>query len=378
MVKIHFLNVGHGDCTVIEHASGRVTVIDINNGDELDDNSQTEVIAELEQKRRREMLAAGLRSLPAIPQRGGLAEMAMNRPGYGAGLRVPEHGGLGAIAGFGAVPPRSNPGLGGILSGLGIPRPRSKKELLEEAGYDAQLTNPIAFLKALGKPVFRYVQTHPDLDHMRGLASLTSEGIEVTNFWDTEHKKILDVNSDSDKQEWAEYSRLRNGNGGATVLRLYRGHNGVFWNEEPERVSGGDGIEILAPTPELIRQANAADKPNNLSYVLRVRAYGLPVILGGDAEAEVWDDMVKQYGAGLKCNVLKASHHGRDSGYHQKAVELMQPEYTVVSVGKKPDTDASNKYRANGGKVWSSRWKGNITLVISPDGKGTIDSEFDR
>lgn len=30
MAKIHFLNVGNGDCTIVEHDSGRNTVIDIN------------------------------------------------------------------------------------------------------------------------------------------------------------------------------------------------------------------------------------------------------------------------------------------------------------------------------------------------------------
>ncbi len=45
MVKIHFLNVGHGDCTIIEHASGRLTMIDINNGSELDRQSVSELAA---------------------------------------------------------------------------------------------------------------------------------------------------------------------------------------------------------------------------------------------------------------------------------------------------------------------------------------------
>jgi competence protein ComEC len=31
MLRIHFLNVGHGDCTIISHPSGRLTMIDINN-----------------------------------------------------------------------------------------------------------------------------------------------------------------------------------------------------------------------------------------------------------------------------------------------------------------------------------------------------------
>jgi len=41
VVRVHFLNVGHGDCTLIEHASGRLTMIDINNGDDLDPDSAT-------------------------------------------------------------------------------------------------------------------------------------------------------------------------------------------------------------------------------------------------------------------------------------------------------------------------------------------------
>ncbi len=35
MVKIHFLNVGHGDCTIIEHHIGNITMIDINNSKTL-------------------------------------------------------------------------------------------------------------------------------------------------------------------------------------------------------------------------------------------------------------------------------------------------------------------------------------------------------
>jgi len=45
-MKIHFLNVGHGDCTIIEHSSGRLTMIDINNGDDLDPTSASEIAEE--------------------------------------------------------------------------------------------------------------------------------------------------------------------------------------------------------------------------------------------------------------------------------------------------------------------------------------------
>ncbi|MDJ0728679.1 MAG: hypothetical protein QNJ33_01680 [Crocosphaera sp.] len=60
------------------------------------------------------------------------------------------------------------------------------------------------------------------------------------------------------------------------------------------------------------------------------------------------------------------------------AVKLMKPQYTIVSVGKKPETDASNKYRQYSDHVWSTRWRGNITLEIDTNGQANIDSEYDR
>ncbi len=76
--------------------------------------------------------------------------------------------------------------------------------------------------------------------------------------------------------------------------------------------------------------------------------------------------------------MLKASHHGRDTGYHQAAVKLMSPEYTIVSVGTKPDTDASNKYRQYIDNVWSTRWRGNISVMINDQGRGQVIPQYDR
>lgn len=318
MSKVHFLNVGHGDCTVIEHDSGRLSVIDINNGMDLDPASFQE-----------------LRGQFQVP------------------LFSPSPFGQYSL---------------------------SRVNLLEKAGYQVPLTNPVDFLKGLypGKPVFRYVQSHPDLDHMRGLSALRASGIGIINFWDTNHGKIPESLSEQDAIEWAEYQRLRCGQCEAKVLPLYRGANAAYFSEDPPGIPGGDGIEILAPTPETEQAANSSGNTNNLSYVLRVTLGGVVVILGGDAEQEVWESVLRAYGNNLKCHVLKASHHGRDTGYHQEAVEAMSPAYTIVSVGRKPDTDASNKYLQYSGEVWSTRWKGNISIEIDSLGRGTIKSEYGR
>ena len=45
-LTIHFLNVGRGDCTIIEFPSGRVGVVDIDNLKSLDPKSEREYIEE--------------------------------------------------------------------------------------------------------------------------------------------------------------------------------------------------------------------------------------------------------------------------------------------------------------------------------------------
>ncbi len=319
MLTIHFLNVGHGDCTIIEHESKNITVIDINNGGTLDSDSKKEL--------------------------------------------------------------RSKYGIGTLEEAAALLyESKSLGKLLVEKGYDIPLTNPVAYLKAHfpGRSIFRYIQSHPDLDHMRGISALRAEGISICNFWDTKHDKEPDFQNESDKKEWAEYTTLGSGKGGATVLYNYRGYAGIYYNQKPEGVAGGDNIEILSPTPELVAAANEVGDTNNVSYVLRITYRGIKVILAADAETDAWDSILAHYGASLDCHVLKASHHGRDSGYHQEAVKAMKPAYAIVSVGKKPDTDASNKYRAYCQNVWSTRWRGDITLTIDDQGKGTINSEYDR
>src|SRR5258708_825280 len=42
-LKIYFLNVGHGDCTIVQFPSGRIAMIDINDSGLLDEDSEDEL-----------------------------------------------------------------------------------------------------------------------------------------------------------------------------------------------------------------------------------------------------------------------------------------------------------------------------------------------
>lgn len=304
--KIHFLNVGHGDCTIIEHPSGRLTMIDVNNSNTLPEDDEV-----------------------------ALAE----------------------------------------AKGLTLAQFRSSTTLARswEEYYRGLLVDPREYWKTTfpGRTLFRYIQTHPDMDHMSGLASLFwGEKIPLCNFWDYDHEKTF-VQADFDSSgydwnDWLAYQALRTGRHGDgtphSVIKRMREDTGDYWTE--------DGLAILGPTRELIDYCDRVEKYNNSSYVLRLDYGGRRVILPGDAEKPAWDSIEADFAeVELACDVLKAAHHGRESGYSKTAVDAMTPDFVICSVGKKPSTDASDEYRSHGATVLSTRYNGTITVQIWADGE---------
>lgn len=351
MLRIHFLNVGHGDCTIIEHPTGNITMVDINNGIDVDNQSHSEILAEFNTSSTRNAFGLPMQQPPRIYEQ---ALKSFSQPALALTKSVKQNNER-------ALTSSSQPALG-LMALQNMPKGRNKKQELAEAGYDISLTNPVHYFRHNfpERNIFRYIQTHPDLDHMRGLRAMREQGVEIVNFWDTDHdKKIDDFKNDADKNDWSAYWQMRNSSSNPAVLRLYRGNTNSSMQT--------DGIEILSPSKEIVRIANQHGHWNKMSYVLRINYLGYSVILGGDADSDIWQQIFNHFGRDLKCNILKASHHGRDSGYFSDAVATMNPDYTIVSVGKKPETDASNKYRNHSKRVLSTRWYGNLTLEISSE-----------
>jgi competence protein ComEC len=328
--EIHILNVGHGDCTVIRHATGRITMVDINNGKDLDPTTKEEFV----------------QGNVVTPQEAFTKELIRSITG-----RAPEP-------------------WGDLLF------PIETKS--------ADLTNPVEYFskRFAGQNIWRFVLTHPDMDHIRGLSALLASGVRILNFWDTGHEiEKPSFWRTGDAEDWAAYQKLRSGSGGAKVFRPQRNDRNKYWNQDDDG-GGGDGLWILAPTPGLTARANELGDPNAHSVVLYLEAHGTRVILGGDATINVQEDILTCYGERLRAHIYKAAHHGRDSGYHLGLLNAIQPEHTIVSVGKKPETDAQSKYaqqaRKWDGKVLSTRFNGDIVVNITGQGIYTVNGEKSR
>lgn len=325
-LDVHFLDVGHGDCTIVEFPE-RLTVVDINNGKTLDKESESE-----------------LRNRYKTSVRNPLSDQV-------------RAAGLAALGG----PPQS---LRHLL------QEKTQAEIKLQEAKD-KLTNPIDYLKArfAGRPIFRYIQTHPDMDHMTGLHRLwVEEKIQIANFWDTSHciekdeAAMLAGAVKYDIRDWRAYQKLRMSTASPTVLRLTIGVRADFYQQ--------DCIHIWAPFDHSEKENPDAD-PNGLSYILCISVGECNILLGGDATVETWKALYDRCNGKLpRIRLLKASHHGRKNGYHIDSVKSMNPDITVVSVGElkaKDDAAASYEKFSNKG-CFSTVDHGNIIARCFVDG----------
>lgn len=310
----HFLNVGQGDCNIIEFPSGRVAMVDIHNLKILDRDTRSEVLQEYHE------------SIDYLAARG---------------------------------------------SGLFTVAELDERFLKQE---QARLTDPLAYYDArIGKDrdIFRMIVTHPDMDHMTGLYRLHEQekSKAILNFWHTgtDDFNLAHTTEEEwkscpyDQRDWESYKKLRAGGTGCpTSLMNYKGAAGNYWTE--------DGVEILSPTSTLARLAVEREQPNIISLVLKISYQGRSIILGGDATSdETWPAIHASTEIG-KIDVLKASHHGRKTGYHQPSIEKLAPWLTITSVGEK-EHDATESYRRYSDYTVSLRKAGDIQITIADDGR---------
>lgn len=261
MPIVHFLNVKTGDCSLIEHRSGHLSVIDVCN---------------------------------AYVPNPMLEAMRLYLGG----------------------PPAK-----------GVPGDFKQKE---------NPVNPITYLKERGlSDVFRFILTHPDMDHMDGIKAFFRE-FPPTNFWDTDNEESKEFGTGSNggfsEDDWKFYKKLRDGKPETDPKRvvLYSGATGQYYNRDEEGKGGGDGIHLLAPTPELVQEANESGDYNDCSYVLLYLTVGHRILFGGDSHDKTWEHILKSHEKDVTdIDLLIAPHHGRGSDRSYEFLDVLNPALTL-------------------------------------------------
>lgn len=269
MPVVHFLNVNEGDCSIIQHGSGQVSVLDVCNA-----RQETEALTAL-----RKILEK-------------------------------------------AAPP-------GILG-----TSRQKQHPV----------NPITYMqeRRIGaNGVFRFVLTHPDMDHIDGIRDFFAE-FEPVNFWDTENDKAKDFEEGSPYRpdDWDFYKSLRDGKPDSNPRRLtlLAGAKGKYWNQGEDGTPGGDGLHVLAPTQSLIDVACKTGDYNDCSYVILYRTSHMRVLFAGDSHDNTWEHVLAEHADDVQdVDLLIAPHHGRKSGRSFDFLDVVNPALTFF--GNAPSED---------------------------------------
>ena len=104
-------------------------------------------------------------------------------------------------------------------------------------------TNPVRFLKDKMKPssIFRFILSHPDMDHLDGFNNLFDE-FNVWNFWDSGVRRDKPDFSEGPYKEgdWDRYIDVRDGEDPNVVSPRARSRSKYF--NKDEQGDGGDYI----------------------------------------------------------------------------------------------------------------------------------------
>lgn len=274
MSVIHFLNVLEGDCNIIQHDTGRVTVMDVSNA--YNDIDTEEEIKVKTSEARKLMLTR---------------------------TQVPS----------------------------------DKKDYQQKKTPD----NPIQYLRKYGiQSIFRFIITHPDMDHLDGIRDLYSEFC-IVNTWDTDNNKSIASDATFagyNREDWEFYEKLRSGKVTSTKRLTYFAKNdNLFYNE--------DRIKILCPTPALLKNANYCGQYNDSSYVTlytpaKADGGSWKFLFAGDSEDNSWKYILANHKDDVSnVDVLFAPHHGRDSGRSYEFLNTLKPKVTLFG-------NASSKHLA--------------------------------
>lgn len=215
----------------------------------------------------------------------------------------------------------------------------------------------IAELKQVSrtKGMSRFICTHPDEDHFRGI-ELLDKALPIQNFYCVKNKAEKANLTDS----FLHYKSLRDGD---KTFYLEKGVRRRWLNASDDTRSAA-GVQVLWPNVdnpnyvEALRKCDAGESPNNVSCVLRYALKGGASFMWlGDLETEFMESIVDDIEL-EKTTVVFASHHGRKSGKIPDSwLEKLDPQ--IIVIGEAP---SRHMHYYTGYKTITQNTAGHITM----------------
>lgn len=268
-----------------------------------------------------------------------------------------------------------------------IQTPKRKHIVIDLGAGNSKQTgfSPLKFLESLKIEIDHLTITHPHIDHIDDILNL--EMLFPKTLSTPKHLTEREIRGGNQRQSH-DYEQK---------IRKYLDLRNTFTKNVPHsqtvlHPTNNGGVTIKEFVPIQSPTANL----NNHSIVTVLEYEGIKVLIPGDNEQSSWEELLNTQdftNAIRGTSVLVASHHGRESGYHEPLFKHIQPWITLISDGPQVGTSVTDWYAAKT-KGWpvsrsnkptrnryciTTRNDGHITVTITPNRQGppTLDVLID-
>lgn len=221
---------------------------------------------------------------------------------------------------------------------------------LVDCGTRSTGDDVVEYLKSQGITKIDYVfGTHPHDDHMGGMYDV------ITNF-QIGQIIIPEVEAGEVTANW--YMKL--------IKELGKDNYDVHYAKLGEVYNlGGATMNVIGPISE------PKDNINNYSIVMKVSFGEMDIIMTGDAETDVEEEILKS-GVNLDAEILKVGHHGSDTSTSDEFLDAIDPDYALISakVGNKyehPVKSTMEKLEERDIEVYRTDELGTVVVTITTD-----------
>lgn len=211
--------------------------------------------------------------------------------------------------------------------------------------------------------------THPHLDHFDDILSFDVNPPKVLQrVHALTNEEVLSNASDQNKKKFEKYIE---------VCNRYTGTVTPTDMDDPDNEYNYGGLKIQTFSTSACKHDNF----NNFSIITVLTLANCKVVICGDNEKASFDELLQNDSfktAVEKADVLVAPHHGRESGYHDDFVKLVNPRITIISDTNYSDASASSKYTtaSRGWTVWNRNGSSSERYCLTTRNDGDIQVKF--
>ena len=196
-----------------------------------------------------------------------------------------------------------------------------KDEIISEINFESKY-----------KSVKRFISTHPDDDHIRGLKYL-DENEQILNFYCVKNE----IEKSPKTEDFKKYCELRDSSKAFYIKKVCSRN----WMNQSTEDRGSAGINIKWPDYDnmfflnALAEANKGESPNDISPIITYSLQeNITIYWFGDMETDYMNNIIDDVNW-TEADVVFAAHHGRSSGRIPTDI-LKKIKPKIVVIGNAP------------------------------------------